>query len=323
MSCPTLYLVIPCFNEQETLPKTAPLFVSELARLIRNGRIGEDSRILFVDDGSTDDTWPIIKGLCRTDPTILGLSLSRNRGHQNALLAGILEAKDKCDILITADCDGQDDPAAIDAMIARWEEGCDIVYGVRRSRDADSPAKRGSARLFYRFLSHLGAETVEDHADFRLLSARAADALSQYREVHLYLRGIVPLIGYKSATVEYDRLPRIGGKSHYSFGRMLSLGMDALTSFSVRPLRILSAMGFFVSLLSFIGIIWIFIQHFTGNTVSGWSSILCVICFVSGIQLIALGVVGEYIGRIYMEVKGRPRYFIAERSWENEEDRRA
>lgn len=315
MKLPVLTIVVPCYNEQESLPYTAPLFKSELQLLCDKNKISPDSRILFVNDGSRDSTWLVITSLCREDEAFEGVSLSCNRGHQNALYAGIMEAKDRSDIIITADCDGQDDISAMEAMVDRYANGADIVYGVRSSRKTDSPAKRGSARLFYHIMSSLGANTVYDHADYRLITSRVAEALSEFKEVNLYLRGIVPLVGFESAVVEYERKERRGGKSHYSLGRMLSLALDAVTGFSVRPLRIISAIGMLVSFMSFIGIIWIFVRFFGGNTVLGWASTLCIVCFVSGVQLISIGVLGEYIGRIYMEVKGRPRYIIAKRTY--------
>ncbi len=315
MKLPVLTIVVPCYNEQETLPHTAPLFKSELALLCDKNKISPDSRILFVNDGSTDATWSVITSLCDEDKVFEGVSLSCNRGHQNALYAGIMEAKDRSDIIITADCDGQDDIGAMEAMVDRYANGADIVYGVRSSRKKDSPAKRGSARLFYRFMRALGANTVYDHADYRLITSHVAPALSEFKEVNLYLRGIVPLVGFESAIVEYERKERCQGKSHYSPGKMLSLALDAVTGFSVRPLRIISAIGMLVSFMSFIGIIWIFVRFFGGNTVLGWASTLCIMCFVSGVQLISIGVHGEYIGRIYMEVKGRPRYIIAKRTY--------
>lgn len=313
MESPVLFLVIPCCNEEAVLPNSIPLFDAAMRDLIAREIISADSRILFVNDGSVDTTWQIIADRCASDSMYEAVSLSRNCGHQRALYAGIMEARGRCDRIITADCDGQDDPAAMEEMLQCAASGADIVYGVRRSRHVDSIGKRQSAHLFYRFLRLLGAETVYDHADYRLITSRVADALAEYNEVDLYLRGIVPLVGFEHAEVEYERGKRLGGKSSYSFGRMVSLALDAVTGFSVRPLRIISAMGCLVSLLSFIGIVWIFIQHFSGNTVSGWSSTLCVVCFVSGVQLISLGVVGEYVGRIYTEVKGRPRYIIAKR----------
>ena len=313
MDCPVLFLVIPCYNEEAVLPQTVPMFGSAMRDLIARKLISSDSRILFVNDGSTDGTWQLLSDYCKEDTMYEAISLSRNCGHQRALYAGIMEARGRCDCIITADCDGQDDVSVMDQMLMRCSAGADIVYGVRKSRRADSVGKRKSAHLFYRILCLLGVETVYDHADFRLITSRVADALAEFPEVDLYLRGIVPLVGFESAEVEYERGARLGGSSRYSLARMISLALDAVTGFSVRPLRIISAAGCLVSLLSFIGIVWIFVQYFSGVTVSGWSSTLCVVCFVSGVQLISLGVVGEYIGRIYTEVKGRPRYIIARR----------
>lgn len=317
MNCPLLYIVIPCYNEQEVLPHTAPLFYGELSRLIQKQKISADSRILFVDDGSKDSTWEIISDLSKENLFFDGISLSRNQGHQNALYAGIMESRDKCDIIITADCDGQDDITAMEAMIDEYLNGFDIVYGVRKSRKTDSFAKRTTAGCFYRFLKLMGVETVYDHADYRLITSSIANVLSEFTEANLYLRGIIPLVGFESTVVEYERREREKGHTHYSIRKMISLALSAITGFSIRPLRIISVMGFLVSLLSFIGIIWIFMQHFCGNTVSGWSSTLCVVCFVSGVQLVSIGVLGEYIGKIYMEVKRRPRYIIAKKTRSN------
>lgn len=313
MERPVLYIVIPCYNEKDVLPHTLPLFCDELEELIEKRKVSENSRILFVDDGSSDSTWEVILQHSEKDPHVEGILLSRNCGHQNALFAGITEATDKCDIIITADCDGQDDISAMSEMVDKFHEGFDIVYGVRNNRKKDSFFKSSSARLFYKLSQLMGIETVYDHADYRLITSEVAKALTRYTEVNLYLRGIIPLVGFKSTTVQYERKERKNGKSHYSIGKMLSLAIDAITGFSVRPLRIISFIGSFVSFLSFVGIIWVLIQHFMGNTVSGWSSTLCIVCFVSGVQLVSLGVVGEYIGKIYMEVKARPRYIIARR----------
>ena len=314
MKIPVLYIVVPCYNESDTLQYTAPLFLEELTRMIQKEKVSDKSRILFVDDGSSDSTWEIISVLCKRNEFFEGVSLSRNQGHQNALYAGIMEAKDKCDIIITADCDGQDDITAVEKMVDGYISGSDIVYGVRKSRKTDSFAKKSSAGLFYRFMKLMGVETVYNHADYRLITSEVAEVLSEFTEVNLYLRGIIPLIGFNSSVVEYDRKERKKGESHYTIRKMVSLAINAITGFSVRPLRLISVLGFFVSMLSFVGIIWILIQHFNDNTVSGWSSTLCIVCFVSGVQLLSLGVVGEYIGKIYMEVKNRPRYIINKRA---------
>ena len=309
-----LGIVVPCYNEEEVLKISSEALRQVLDDLVSKNKISKDSFVLFVNDGSKDKTWELICDEHKEHKQIKGLNLAKNVGHQYALTAGLLTAKDMCDVTVSIDADLQDDTSVIEDMIDKYHEGCDIVYGVRNARCADSCAKRASAHLFYRILRMLGAETVYDHADFRLITARVADALAEFDETDLYLRGIIPLIGFESAYVTYERGKRLGGKSRYSFGRMLSLALDAVTGFSVRPLRIISALGCLVSLLSFIGIIWTLIQYFFGNTVWGWSSTLCVLCFVSGVQLISLGVVGEYVGRIYTEVKRRPRYIVAKRT---------
>lgn len=318
MDVPVLYVVIPCFNEQEVLSLSVPIFAAELDGMIEDGRISRRSRILFVDDGSKDDTWKIISEFAEHDERICGISLSCNRGQQNALLAGLTEAADKCDIALTIDCDGQDDPGVIRRMVEEYCGGCDIVYGVRSDRSRDRFSKRFTAQTFYKILGLMGVQSVYNHADCRLLSRRAVKALLEYRETELYLRGIIPLIGFRSTVVEYERMERMAGKTCYSFGKMFALAVNAVTGLSIKPLRIISALGFIVSLMSAVGILWTLIQHFSGNTVSGWSSTVCIICFVSGIQLLSLGVIGEYIGKIYLEVKSRPRFFISDRTDEKD-----
>lgn len=318
-TAPILYLVIPCYNEEAVLPVTQPLFISELEKLTEKKKISLESRILYVDDGSRDRTWEIKKEMSASDERILAIRQSRNRGHQNALLAGLMEEKDLCDITISMDCDGQDDVEAVEAMVDAFYEGCEIVYGVRADREADSAFKRITAQGFYRFLSWMGAEVVYNHADYRLMSARALKELAGFREVNLYLRGMVPLVGFKSTTVEYSRKKRMEGKTHYSIGKMLSLAFNGITSLSVRPLKMIAGLGFFLALLSLIGIIWAVAEAFMGNTAAGWASLVCIVCFLSGIQLLCLGVIGEYIGKIYMETKRRPRYIISERTYETGE----
>ena len=317
---PILYIVIPCYNEEAVLPVTAPLFVGKLTELIQAGVIHEDSRVLFVNDGSTDRTWQLIRCLSEEHTVCTGISLSRNCGHQNALLAGLEAATEKCDISISMDCDGQDDIDAVDGMIAAYLDGADVVYGVRDDRKTDSFWKRTTAQTFYRLMRVLGADIVYNHADFRLISAKVLRALSQYGEVNLFLRGMLPLIGFKSTCVYYSRKARIAGKTHYSVRRMLSFAMDGITSLTVRPIRLIFAMGFFVALISFIGIIWSVIGYFMGNTVAGWSSLVCIICFVSGMQCLCIGVIGEYVGKIYMETKHRPRYHIADETIGDRDD---
>ena len=313
---PVLYIVIPCYNEQEVLPITAPLFLKKITDLVAAGKISDDSRVLFVNDGSKDTTWDIIRGLANADEHYLGICQSRNRGHQNAVLAGLMEAKDRCDITISIDCDGQDDINAMDGMVDAYRDGCDVVYGVRSKRDTDTFFKRFTAESFYKLLNAMGAEVVFNHADYRLMSARVLQEFSNFKEVNLFLRGMVPLVGFKSTTVTYERHERIAGESHYPLSKMLALAFDGITSLSVKPIRMITGFGVFVAFISFLGVVWAVIQAILGHTVSGWASMTSIICFVSGVQLICLGVIGEYIGKIYMETKARPRYIISERTWE-------
>ena len=309
---PILYIVIPCYNEQEVLPITAPLFLQKISDLSAAGKISPDSRILFVNDGSKDKTWEIIHTLAAADEHYLGISQSRNRGHQNAVLAGLMEAKSRCDITISIDCDGQDDINAMDGMVDAYREGCDVVYGVRSKRDTDTFFKRFTAESFYKLLNAMGAEVVYNHADYRLLSSRALEEFAKFKEVNLFLRGMVPLVGFKSTCVTYERHERIAGESHYPLSKMLSLAFDGITSLSIKPIRFITGFGVIVALISFIGVIWAMVEAILGLTVSGWASMTSIICFVSGVQLICLGVIGEYIGKIYMETKHRPRYIISE-----------
>ena len=318
---PCLYIIIPCYNEEEVLPITSGMFLEKLTSLLQQGLIDDSSRIMFVNDGSKDSTWDIITDLAASDRHYTGISQSRNRGHQNALLAGLMEAKDLCDITISIDCDGQDDINAMDEMVKAYLDGCDVVYGVRRSRASDSFSKRNSARAFYKFMNAMGTEVVYDHADYRLLSSRFLKEFANFEEVNLFLRGMIPLVGFKSTSVYYDRHERLAGKSHYPFSKMLSLALDGITSLSVKPIRIIFFIGIVISLLSLVGIIWVFIRHFTGHTVSGWSSLLVIVLFLGGLQFIFLGIIGEYVGKTYMESKHRPRYIIADRT-QNMEKRR-
>lgn len=317
---PVLYIVIPCYNEQEVLPITAPLFLQKINDLAAAGKISPDSRVLFVNDGSKDNTWQIIRDLAAGDPHYLGICQSRNRGHQNAVLAGLMEAKDRCDITISIDCDGQDDINAMDDMVNAYHDGCEVVYGVRSKRDTDTFFKRFTAESFYKLLNAMGAEVVFNHADYRLMSARVLQEFANFKEVNLFLRGMVPLVGFKSTAVTYERHERIAGESHYPLSKMLSLAFDGITSLSVKPIRFITGFGVLVALISFIGVIWAMAEAAMGSTVSGWASTTCIICFVSGVQLICLGVIGEYIGKIYMETKARPRYIISERTWDKEDD---
>lgn len=314
MKNPVLFIVIPCYNEQEVLPETAPVFWGQLKKMVESGKISAESRILFVNDGSKDRTWALIQGFAAEHKEICGISLSRNRGHQNALLAGLLEAMSQCDITISIDCDGQDDISVMEQMVDAYLDGCDIVYGVRSNRDSDTWFKRTSAQLFYKFMQAMGVETVYNHADYRLVSRRALEAFSQYKEVNLYLRGMFPMVGFKSTAVTYSRSSRIKGISHYPFSKMLALAINGITSMSVKPLRMIVSLGFVIAACSMAGVLWALIQYFRGDVVSGWASTICLICFLAGVQLLSLGVVGEYVGKIFLEVKGRPRYNVAEKT---------
>ncbi len=315
---PTLYIVIPCYNEQEVLPITAPQFRDKLRQLEEAGKISGESRVLFVNDGSRDRTWAIIEELAASNPHFLGISQSRNRGHQNAVLAGLMEAKDRCDITISIDCDGQDDINAMDAMVDAYLDGCEVVYGVRSSRETDTFFKRFTAQSFYKFLAAMGAEVVYNHADYRLISSRVLREFANFREVNLFLRGLVPLVGFKSTSVSYARAERLAGESHYPLKKMIALAVDGITSLSVKPLRLIMGFGLMVAFISFIGCLWALITALCGRAVAGWASMTCIVCFVSGVQLICLGIIGEYIGKIYMETKQRPRYIISERTWKND-----
>ena len=317
MNAPSLYIVIPCYNEEAVLPITAPLFRDKLLSLSSQGKISPDSRVLFVNDGSRDNTWNLICQLAKEDAHFKGICLSRNRGHQNALLAGLMEAKDKCDITISIDCDGQDDINAMDAMVDEYLSGAEIVYGVRSKRDTDTFFKRFTAESFYKLMKWMGADTVYNHADYRLVSSRALKEFANFKEVNIFLRGMFPLVGFKSTCVYYERHERIAGESHYPLKKMLALAFDGITSLSIKPIRIITGLGVFISLAAFALIIYALVSYFTGNVVSGWASSLIVTCFLGGIQLISLGVIGEYIGKIYMETKARPRFIISERTEEN------
>lgn len=316
---PRLIIVIPCYNEQEVLPITAPMFLEKITALSAAGKISEDSRVMFVNDGSKDDTWRIITELARSDEHYMGIAQSRNRGHQNAVLAGLMEAKDICDITISIDCDGQDDINAMDKMVDEYLGGCEVVYGVRSKRDTDTFFKRFTAESFYKLLNAMGAEVVYNHADYRLISSRVLQELANFKEVNLFLRGMIPLVGFKSTSVYYERNERIAGSSHYPLSKMLNLAFDGITSLSIKPIKLIIAMGLIVAAISFAGIIWAIVEAILGSTVAGWASTTCIICFVSGVQLISIGVIGEYIGKIYMEVKQRPRYIISERTYDKKD----
>jgi glycosyltransferase involved in cell wall biosynthesis len=312
---PILWIVVPCYNEETVLPITAPMFVSKIRALVESGRIDRESRVCFVNDGSADSTWNIIESLSAKHTEVEGICLSRNRGHQNALLAGLMECRSRCDAAVSIDCDGQDDIDAIDRMLDAYEDGADIVYGVRSKRETDTAFKRLSAEAFYRLMNKMGADTVFNHADYRLMSKRALDGLSEFGEVNLFLRGMVPLIGYPSAIVEYERDERLAGESHYPLKKMVALAFDGITSLSIKPIRLISAIGLIFALIGFIGVIWAVCTFFAGHTVSGWASTICIICLFGGLQLTALGIIGEYIGKIYLETKRRPRYIISKTTW--------
>ena len=311
---PKLYIVVPCYNEEDVLPITSNLFMQKLEYLMKNNKISDDSKILFVNDGSKDKTWEIICNLSKLNTHFSGISLSRNRGHQNALLSGLMETKSKCDITISIDCDGQDDINAVDNMIEEYENGAEVVYGVRDNRKSDSFFKRFTAEEFYKILNKLGAEVIFNHADYRLLSSKVLEEFSNFKEVNLFLRGLIPLVGFKSTCVYYERHERFAGKSHYPLSKMLHLAFDGITSLSVKPLHLIISFGFFIAFLSFIGVVWSVIMYFLNRTVSGWASMVCIVCFIGGIQLLSIGVIGEYIGKIYMEVKHRPRFIVSERT---------
>ena len=311
---PTLYIVVPCYNEEEVLPITAPMFLGKLEELAKSGKISDESRVLFVDDGSKDKTWEIINSFAENDVHFKGVSLSRNRGHQNALLAGLMEAKENCDITISIDCDGQDDMNAMDKMVEEYLGGCEIVYGVRSERRSDTAFKRGTAQFYYKLLNLLGAEVVYNHADYRLISSKVLKEFENFKEVNLFLRGMIPLVGFKSTSVSYERTPRMAGKSKYPLRKMLSLAFDGITSLSVKPIRIITAFGFLVAVISLIGIIWSIVVALIGKSVAGWASMVSIICFLGGVQLLSLGIIGEYIGKIYLETKQRPRYIIEKKT---------
>ena len=297
------------------------MFLDKINELVAAGKIADNSRILFVNDGSKDQTWEIIQELAEKDPHYIGICQSRNRGHQNAVLAGLMEAKDSCDITISIDCDGQDDMNAMNEMVDAYLDGCEVVYGVRSKRDTDTFFKRFTAEGFYKLLNWMGVEVVFNHADYRLLSSRVLQEFANFKEVNIFLRGMVPLVGFKSTSVYYERHERIAGESHYPLKKMLALAFDGITSLSVKPIRMITTAGILIALLSFIGVIWAVVGEFMGNTVSGWASMVCIVCFMGGIQLLCLGVIGEYVGKIYLETKHRPRYIISERTWEKKQKR--
>lgn len=305
-----LYIVLPCYNEEETLHYSSDKLLEKLGKLIASEKVNSDSRILFVNDGSKDKTWEIITQLHEEHPEILGISLAHNRGHQNALLAGLLYAKDKCDVTITIDADLQQDINAMDDFLDKYYEGCEIVFGVRNSRGTDSFFKKTTATLYYKFMKMMGCKLYNNAADYRLMSRMAIESLSEYSEVNLFLRGLIPELGFKTGVVHFEVFEREFGKSKYTLGKMLKLAFDGITSFSIRPIRLFLSIGLIVFIISIVMIIITIVEWFMGKTVLGWPTIICSLWFLGGLILLALGVIGEYIGRTYEEAKKRPRYFL-------------
>ena len=321
MGDPILYIVIPCYNEEAVLPVTSGTFLEKITQLAAAGKISDESRVLFVNDGSKDDTWNIITKLAASDAHYEGVCLSRNRGHQNALLAGLMTAKEHADVTISIDCDGQDDINAMDAMLDEYLAGVDVVYGVRSKRKTDTWFKRTTAEGFYRVMRVLGADVVFNHADYRLMSRRALEGLAEFGEVNLFLRGLVPLVGYRCSSVYYERAGRLAGESHYPLKKMLAFAFDGITSLSTKPLRLITMAGVLVSIGSFLAIIGAIITKLFGYTVTGWASMVCAVYFLGGVQLLGIGVIGEYVGKIYSETKRRPRFIISETTLEKTEKR--
>ncbi len=307
---PILYVVVPCYNEEEVLPETSKRLKAKMESLVSAGRIAPESRVMLVNDGSKDRTWSLIEELHKKDPLFLGVKLSRNRGHQNALLAGLMTAKEEAEVVISMDADLQDDIDAVDRFLDEYEKGSDVVYGVRSARKTDTAFKRITAEGFYKFMKALGVDIVNNHADYRLMSRRALDALAEYQEVNLFLRGIVPLVGFPSSIVTYERHERFAGESKYPLKKMLAFAFDGITSFSIKPIRLITVLGFIIFVFSLFMMLYTLISKWTGNANSGWTSIVGSIWMIGGIQLLCLGVIGEYIGKIYNETKHRPRYII-------------
>lgn len=309
---PILYVVVPCYNETEVLHETAKQLKKALLKLIKSQAIANGSRVMFVDDGSTDETWDTIKDLHQKDEIFTGVSLAHNRGHQNALLAGLMTAKEHADVIVSMDADLQDDVTIMKTMLEKFQEGAEIVYGVRSSRKKDSRFKRWTAEGFYKFMQAMGVEVIFNHADYRLTSKKALNELEKYREVNLFLRGIFPMLGFKTDTVYYERRERFAGTSKYPLGKMLGLAWNGVSSLSIKPLRFVTTIGFIITFVSIAVLIYTVIVKILGMTVSGWAFTTCSIWLVGGIQTLSLGIIGEYIGKIYSEVKARPRYCIEE-----------
>ena len=305
-----LYVVVPCYNEEEVLGETTKRLKEKITKLIKDKKISNKSRVMYVNDGSKDTTWDIIQKISKKEELFTGISLSRNRGHQNALLAGLMTAKEKADMVISMDADLQDDINAMDEMIDKYYDGCDIVYGVRSSRKKDSFFKRNTAQGYYKVMKKLGVDLVYNSADYRLMSKRALNELSNYKEVNLFLRGIIPLLGFKTDIVKYERAERFAGESKYPLKKMINLAVDGILSFSEKPLKYICVFGFIISFISFLFLIYVIIGHFIGNSVQGWTTIIVLICLFGGVEISCIGIVGEYIAKIYSETKQRPRYII-------------
>ena len=315
---PILYIVIPCYNEEQVLSHTNPMFIEKIESLINAGQVHPNSKVMYVNDGSKDKTWELIQEYASSNSYVVGISQSRNHGHQSSVLAGMYEAAEFADIVITIDADGQDDINCMDQMVAEYKSGSEIVYGVRDNRDTDSAFKRITAEGFYKVMHLFGADVVFNHADYRLVSKRFLKELEKFTEVNLFLRGLMPLVGFKYSYVSYKRHERIAGESHYPLSKMLGLAMDGITSLSIKPIRLITILGVLTSLFSFLLIIWVVWSKFAGTVVAGWASTYAIVSLLGGVQLISLGVIGEYVGKIYLETKRRPRYIISERTFDKD-----
>ncbi len=315
-----LYVVVPCYNEEEVLEQTTKVLTKKIKEMIEKKIISEKSKIMYVNDGSKDKTWQLIEEYNKKNSFICGLKLSRNRGHQNALLAGLMTAKKYADMVVSMDADLQDDIEVLDDFIRAYNDGNEIVYGVRSSRKKDTFFKRNTAQLYYKIMKKMGVDIVYNHADYRLMSKRALDELENYQEVNLFLRGIVPLIGFKTTTVEYERKERYAGVSKYPLKKMLSFAMEGILSFSVTPLKMITMIGFLIALISFLFLIYVIIGHFLNGNVAGWTTIVTLVCFFGGFQIFCIGIIGEYLGKIYMETKKRPRYIIEQELTQHEKN---
>jgi len=307
-----LYIAVPCYNEEEVLPDSAVKLREKLISMMDGGLISRDSRIVFIDDGSSDNTWGLITELHQVDRIFSGIKLSRNRGHQNALMCGLMTLKDEADAVISIDADLQDDIEVFDEMVKRYEDGCDVVYGVRAKRETDTFFKRFTAEGYYKVLDKMGAKVIFNHADFRLMSRRALDAFSEFSETNLFLRGLVPMVGFKSDIVTYERSERLAGESKYPLKKMLALAWEGITSLSTKPIKLITRLGMIIFLVSIIMLIYTLIRFFTGATQTGWASLAVSIWAIGGLQMMAIGIIGEYIGKIYLESKRRPRYIVEE-----------